>query len=89
MLFEQARQGEDIAHVVVDDEHFFTTQGLIRLAQPLEHLLLMGRQVGRDQMQKQCISSSRRSGDWTSFMTTLSAMRARRELVLFASNPCR
>ncbi len=53
MLFEQARQGEDVAHVVVDDEHFLANQGLVGLAQSLQHLLLGGGKVGRDQMQEQ------------------------------------
>ena len=50
---EHAGQREDVAHVVVDDQHRLADQVLVRAVQPLEHLLLLGRQVGDDAVQEE------------------------------------
>ena len=50
---EHARQREDVARVVVDQQHGAADQVLVGLVQPLEHALLLGRQVGDDAVQEQ------------------------------------
>ena len=49
---ENARQREDVAHVVVDDEHQLALQVVVGAVQPLEHPLLLGRQLGDDAVQE-------------------------------------
>ena len=44
---------EDVARVVVDQQHGAADQILVRAVEPLEHALLLGRQVGDDAMQEQ------------------------------------
>ena len=47
------RQREDVARVVVDDQHLAAAQHLVRAVQPLEHLPLRLGQVGDDAVQEQ------------------------------------
>ena len=53
VLLEHAGQREDVADVVVDDEHLAAGQRRIVLVQLLEHLALLGRQVALDAVQEQ------------------------------------
>ena len=53
LVLEQRGQREDVARVVVDDQHLAAAQHLVRAVQPLEHLLLLLRQVGDDAVQEQ------------------------------------
>ena len=50
---QHARQGEDVAGVVIDQQHGAADQILVGAVEPLEHALLLGRQVGDDAMQEQ------------------------------------
>ena len=50
---EHAAQREDVAHVVVDDEHRLADQIFVGAVQALEHLLLVRRQVGDHAVQEQ------------------------------------
>ena len=69
------RQREDVAHVVVDQQHRAADQILVGAVQPLEHALLLRRQIGRPtRCRNSAVSSSRRSGDSTPLTTTLRAM---------------
>ena len=51
--FQHARQREDIARIVVDQQHRAADQILVGAVQPLEHALLFGRQFGDDAVQEQ------------------------------------
>ena len=53
VVLEQRGQGEDVARVVVDHQHFAAAQDLVRAVQPLEHRLLLRRQVGDHAVQEQ------------------------------------
>ena len=50
---QHAAEGEDVAHVVVHHQHFLADQRVVGTVQPVEHLLLLRRQVGDDAMQEQ------------------------------------
>ena len=50
---EHAAQREDVAGVVVDQQHRLADQILVGAVQPLEHPLLVGGQVGDDAVQEQ------------------------------------
>jgi hypothetical protein len=50
---EQARQREDVADVVVDDQHFLRDQRLVALVEAFEHTLLRGRKIGDDAVQEE------------------------------------
>ena len=51
--FQHAGEGEDIADVVVDDEHLAAEKRFVGLVQAVEHALLVRRQVGHHAMQEQ------------------------------------
>ncbi len=51
--FEHAAQREDVARVVVDQQHRPADQVLVGAVQPLDHALLVVRQVGDDAVQEQ------------------------------------
>ena len=53
VVLEHGRQREDVARVVVDDQHLAAAQHVVRAVQPLEHLPLRLRQVGDDAVQEQ------------------------------------
>ena len=53
LVLEQRGQREDVARVVVDDQHLAAAQRLVGAVQALEHLLLRRRQVGDDAVQEQ------------------------------------
>ena len=53
LILEHARQREDVARIVVDDQHLAAAQHLVRAVQPLEHLPLGLRQVGDDAVQEE------------------------------------
>ena len=50
---ENAAEGEDVAHVVVHDQHLFADQRIVGAVQAIEHFLFFARQVGDDAMQEQ------------------------------------
>ena len=50
---QHARQGEDVAGVVIDQQHGATDEILVGAVEPLEHALLLDGQVGDDAMQEQ------------------------------------
>jgi hypothetical protein len=50
---EHAAEREDVARVVVDQQHSLADQILVRAVQPLDHLLFLGRKITDDAMQKQ------------------------------------
>ena len=50
---EHAAEREDVAGVVVDQQHGAADQVLVRAGQPLEHSLLFGRQIGHHPVQEQ------------------------------------
>ena len=50
---QHAAQREDVARVVVDEQHRLADQILVGAVQPLEHALLFGGQVGDDAVQEQ------------------------------------
>ena len=53
VVLEHGGQREDVARVVVDDEHLAVAQHLVRAVQPLEQLLLGFGQIGHDAVQEQ------------------------------------
>ena len=53
VTLQHARQREDVADVVVDDQRLAAGQRRIELVQLLEHPPLLGRQVAFDAMQEQ------------------------------------
>ena len=53
VVLEQRRQREDVARVVVDDQHLAVAQHLVRAVQPLEQLPLRLRQVRHDAVQEE------------------------------------
>ena len=50
---ENAAEGEDVAHVVVDDQHLLAHQLLVGAMQPIQHVLLFARQIGDHAVQEQ------------------------------------
>ena len=50
---EHAAQREDVARIVVDEQHRAADQVLVGAVQPLQHPLLLGRQVGDHPVQEQ------------------------------------
>ena len=53
LVLEQRGQREDVARVVVDHQHLAAAQHFVGAVQPLEHRLLLRRQVGDDAVQEQ------------------------------------
>ena len=51
--FQHAAEREDIADVIVDDQHLFAHQSLVRPVQAIEHLLLLSGQDRHDAMQEE------------------------------------
>src|SRR5439155_1087250 len=45
VIFEHARQREDVANIVVDDEHMLTREDCVCVVQPLEHAPFLLRQL--------------------------------------------
>ena len=50
---KQAGQGENVTDVVVHDQNFFADQGVVALTHPLEHTLLVLRQLRGHKMEEQ------------------------------------
>jgi hypothetical protein len=44
VLFEDGCQGEDVAHVIVDDQHLFSRQGFVGKVEILEHAAMIVRE---------------------------------------------
>ncbi len=53
LVLEHGRQREDIARVVVDNQHLALPQDVVRPVQPLEHLPLLIGQVSDDAVEEQ------------------------------------
>ena len=82
VVFEQRGQGEDVAGVVVHHQHLAAAQHLVGVVQPLEHLLLLVGQSATTRCRNSAVSSSSRSGDWTSLRTMLLAIVLSRALLV-------
>ena len=54
VIFEHGRQRKDVAGIVIDDQHLAAAQHFVATVQPLQHRLLLGRQIGHDAVQEQC-----------------------------------
>ena len=50
---QHARQSEDVARVIVDQQHGSSDEVLVGAVEPLQHALLLGRKLGDDAVQKQ------------------------------------
>ena len=50
--FQDAAQGEDVAHVVVDYQHGLANEVVIGAMQAFDHLLLLLRKIGDNAMQE-------------------------------------
>ena len=53
VIFQNRRQGKNIARVVVDHEHLAAVQNFVGRMQPFEHLLFSLRQLIDDPVQEQ------------------------------------
>ena len=74
VVFEQGGQREDIADIVVDDQHLAAAQDLVGAVQPFDHVLLFRGRSATTRCRNSAVSSSNRSGDWTSLRTMLLAI---------------
>ena len=51
--FQHAAEREDVAHVVIHDQHLLSHQSVVGTMQPVQHFLLLRRQIGDHAMQEQ------------------------------------
>ena len=54
VILEDARQREDVAYIVIDDEHVLPGEHRVRVMQPLEHAPLLLGQLGFDAVEEEC-----------------------------------